>query len=337
LINKLMELSEKLANERKQDPLLSARMEIAAQGQFPRFLIISPITRSGQDLQLLNMGMGDAFHATRVPGHALLLPNLMPSLFKGPASFNRDFPDQKGVIVTFETDESLEIIRETLENISLHPDLAHLPIIAFQVNYEQGRVKLIVHGKGRNYEYENKLLSRIRVPDELDNDLLVLICSDSRVHPPHTNKGVPMAIRTLGGYVPEYSSKEDETEQLYNFFQQWLTSTDISKQILIVAHGNFEGEGDSCAAGTASLKPDAITNPSLRPSIEELKRAAEEFESSPPKNPEERVKSLSKAIRANLLTYPTIADAHHMFRLTIDELLMDTVTNTLSQSEVLEK
>lgn len=336
MINKLMEISEKLANEHKKDPVLRARMEIANQGQSPRYLIISPATRSSQDLQLFDMRMGDAFHATRVPGQAMLPPDLAPTLFRGPASFNREFPSKKGIIVTFDTDESLEIIRKTIENISLHPDLNNLPISAFQVDYQNGRTKLIVHSKGRDYENENKLLSRVRVPDALDTDLLVLLCSDSRLHPPQTDKGVPMAIHTLGGYIPQYSGKEDETEQLNHFFKKWLSSTDSPKQIVIVAHGSFEGEGHSCGAGAASLNPDVITNLSLKLSIEELKQAAEEFESFPAENPEERVKSLSKAIRMNLLTYPAIADAHSVVQLAIDNLLMDTVTNTLAQIEDLE-
>ena len=120
------------------------------------------------------------------------------------------------------------------------------------------------------------------------------------------------------------------------FFQNWLSSTDIQKQVLIVGHGDFEGDGHPCGAGTASLNPDTITNPLLKTTIEELDLAAKKFERVPPKNPEERVKSLSKAIRANLLTYPAISDAHNMFYLAIDELLMDTVTNTLHQSDDLE-
>jgi len=331
MINKLMEISEKLANERKRDPVLLARLELLSTGQFPRYLIISTISRSGQDMQLFNMSIGDAFHATRVPGHILLPPDLSPILFKGPASFNREFPDEKGVIVTFDSDDSLEVIRTTINNISLHGDLKNLPIIAFQIDYQSCRVKLIVHGKGRDYEYENKLLSRIRVPDELDDDLLVLICSDSRVQPPRTSKGIPMTIQTLGGYISAYSGKEDETGQLNDFFEQWLSSTNTSRQILIVAHGNFEGEGHPCSAGEASINPNRITNPLLRPIIDELNRAAMEYESSPPKNPEERVKSLSKAIRDNLLTYPSIADAHSLHKLKITDLLMDTVTNTLFQ------
>jgi carbonic anhydrase len=331
MINKLLEISAKLGNERKQDPVLLARMEIATQGQSPRFLIISPITRSGQDLQLLNMSIGDAFHATRVPGYALLPPDLAPILFKGPASYNCEFPNKKGVIVTFDIDESLDIIRETLDNISLHPDLISLPIIAFHVNYENGQVKLIVHGKGRDYEYENRLLYRIQMPDDLDDDLLVLLCSDSRVKPPYSDKGVPMAIRTLGGYIPAYSHEDDETEQLHKFFDKWLSNINKVKRILIVAHGNFEGDGPSCSAGTASLNPNAIKTLSLRSAIKELERAALKFETSPAKNPEERVKSLTKAIRANLLTYPAIADAHSIFQLEIDELLMDTITNILFQ------
>ncbi|MFX1560019.1 MAG: hypothetical protein ACFFBL_05490 [Promethearchaeota archaeon] len=333
MINHLMEISENLADKRKQDPILVARMELATQGQSPRYLLISPITRSGQDLQLFNMTIGESFHATRVPNHPLLPPELAPFIFSSPASFNHNFPDRKGVIVTFDIDEPLEVIRGTIENISLHSDLRSLPIIAFQVNYESGRVKLIVHSKGRDYESENKLLSRVRVPDEMDSSLLVLICSDSRVRPPLTKKGVPMAIQTLAGYIPKYTSIVDETDQLNKFFHEWLSSSDDMKRILIIAHGNFANGGSSCEAGTASLNPSVITDQSLRPTIEELQRAASQFETYIPETPEDRVRSLSKATRSNLLTYPAIADAHSVNNLEIDELLMDTITNTLHRLE----
>lgn len=331
MLNELVQHSNKLAEEHRKDPAFAARMELASQGQFPKYLLISPITHSSQDLQVFNMNMGDAFRATRIPGHALPTPKLSPFLFQGPASYNHDFPDQKGVIVTFEKEESLEIIRETIDNICLHPDLQGLPIIAFQVDYQTGRVRLIVHSKGRSYEYENRLLAHIRRPDQVDNDTLVLICSDSRVCPPITTHGHPLSIQTLGGYIPAFTEKPDETEQLNEFFEKWVSSTDNPKQIVIVAHGNFEGEGPSCGAGIGSLDPARIRNPSLKLVMEELNRAARDHETHPPESPEERVITLSKVTRAHLLTYPAIADAHSVFQLAIDELVMDTVTNTLHQ------
>ena len=144
-----------------------------------------------------------------------------------------------------------------------------------------------------------------------------------------------MAIQTLGGYIPRYTRMEDETEQLNDFFQEWLSSFEDLKRILIVAHGNFEDSGPSCGAGTASLDPSAISNQFLRPTIEELERAATQFETHIPETPEDRVRSLSKATRANLLTYPAVADAQSMYNLEIEEILMDTVTNTLFHSDVL--
>ena len=333
MISRLVEISEKLADDRKHDPLIRARMELAMRGQFPRFLLISPINRSSQDLQLFNIRLGDAFHATRVPGCALLSPEQSLTLFKGPASYNHEFQTKRGVVLTFDTSESLDVIRETIERIRLHPHLQELPILAFQVDYERGRARLIVHGKGRDYANENNLLSKLRKPDELDSDLLVLLCCDSRVRPPRTNKGVPMAIRTLGGYIPAFSGNNDETRQLNEFFSDWLSTMQDSKRILIVAHGDFEGGGASCGAGTASLHLGAIENPLLREAIEELENAAGYYESVQPDTPEERVKTISKACCANLLTYPSIADAHNLYQLSIDEVLMDTITNTLIQSE----
>lgn len=331
MFNQLMETSAEYLDKRKKDALLLARMELAAQGQFPRFLLISPITRSSQDLQLLRLNQGDALHATRVPGFALLPPDLTPNLFRGPASFYSRFPSKKGVIVTFDIEESLEVIRETLDNIKLHPEMKSLPITAFQVNYENPRVKIIVHGKGRDYENENRILHLVRKPDALDDSILVLICSDSRIRPPYTKKGVPLAIQTLAGYISKYSHNNDETEQLNRFYEKWLTSSKDTKRILIVAHGNFEGNGPSCSAGTESLNPKAVSNKSLRLTIEGLERSATEFETIHASSPEDRVKSLSKATRANLLTYPAIADAHDISQLEIDEILMDTVTNALYQ------
>ena len=104
--------------------------------------------------------------------------------------------------------------------------------------------------------------------------------------------------------------------------------------ILIVAHGNFEGEGPSCGAGLASLNSNLITNPILLQVINELESAAKPFESTPARTAEDRVKSLSSAIHENLLTYPAIRIAADTKSSDfIQSLLMDTVSNVLSTSE----
>lgn len=327
-------MAEKLAEGRKKDPELSARMDEAAQGQAPRFLMISPITRSSQDLQLFDMKMGDVFHGTRVSNRPLLHPSQSPILFAGPASYNQEFPEHRGVILTFEQQEPESIIRESLENVTKHHDLDEVAVIVFRVDYENGRVRIIAHGKGRDYEAENWLISRVQRPDELDTDTLVLICSDSRVDPPITPRGLPMAIRTLGGYLPPYSGKNDETLQLNDFFEEWLSQEKHSQNILVIAHGNFEGEGPSCGAALDSLNPVNIPNKILQSVIIALENAAKPFESIPAKTPEDRVKSLSSAIKQNLLSYPAIntvvSSKSPDF---ISTLLMDTISNVLATDE----
>ena len=335
MINKLIELAGNLSEERKKDPELSARMEDAVQGQAPRVLMISSIRRSSQDLQLFAMKMGDVFHGTRVTNEPLLTPEQSPVLFAGPAAFNQEFPEKRGVILTFDQSEPEAIIKESLENVTLHPDLEGLPLIAFRVDYEQGRARIVAHGKGRDYELENRLLSRIEQPDPLDTDSLVLICSDSRVHPPMTPQGLPMAIQTLGGYIPKYTGADDETLQLNKFFEGWFSQKNGNHRILIVAHGNFEGEGPSCGAGEASLHPNNILNDLLRSVIVELETAAKPFESEPATSAEDRVKSLSSAIRKNLLSYPSIAANTDLNSPDfIKVLLMDTVSNVLSTTVI---
>ncbi len=335
MINRIVELAEELSNERRKDPELVSRMEIAAHGQFPRFLLISPINRSSQDLQLFGMVMGDAFHGTRVPRMPLLPPDKAPFLFGGPAAYNRGFPNERGVILTFEQDEPEDVIRETLVNIVLHPDVKGIPILVFRVDYELGRARIIPHGKGRNYEAENHLIARLRRPDDLNADTLVLICSDSRVHPPETPNGVPMAIQTLAGYIPKYTGFDDETHQLNEFFTEWLSTMSSSRHILIVGHGNFEGEGHSCGAALESLNPENVKNSFLRYVISELQVAATQFESHTSVNAEDRVRSLSLAIKEHLLSYPAVREfAETSLSDFIDILLMDTVSNILSTADI---
>jgi carbonic anhydrase len=332
MINEIVNLSEKLAAKKKKDPELAERMEVAAQGQSPRFLLISSIRRSSQDLQLLDMHIGDAFHATRVPSMALLKHELSPVLFGGPASYNHGFAEKRGVVLTFDLEESPEIIRDSIENLSVHPELDDLPIIVLKIDYDRGEARLAPHSKGRDYEAENWLLSRIRMPERLDEDTLVLICSDSRVHPPETPDGLPMAIQTLGGFVPRFSGREDETAQLNEFFQDWLNTAD-SPRILIIGHGAFKTSGPPCGAGKASLQPSEIRSKILRDVIQQLNSEASKVEDAPPKTVEERVVSLSSVIQENLESYPAIRNyLERTNAKLIDTLFMNTVTNILCPS-----
>ncbi|MDH4212791.1 MAG: hypothetical protein OEV85_02620 [Candidatus Thorarchaeota archaeon] len=335
MINQIVELAKELSNERRKDPELVSRMELAAHGQFPRFLLISPIDRSSQDLQLFDMVMGDAFHGTRVPRMPLYPPDKAPFLFGGPAAYNRGFSNERGVILTFELDEPEAIIKDTLDNLVLHPDVKGIPILVFRVDYELGRARIIPHGKGRNYEAENYLLGHLRKPDKVDTDTLVLICSDSRVHPPETPSGLPMAILTLAGYIPRYTGSDDETHQLNEFFSEWLSTSSSSKHILIVAHGNFEGEGHSCGAAQESLDPTNVKNSFLRYVVSELQLVATQYENHILKSAEERAKTISLSIREHLISYPAVkefADTNPSDF--IDILLMDTISNTLTNADI---
>lgn len=333
-MNEITEKSKELAHARKADSLLAKKMEVAAQGQSPRFLIISPITRSSQDLQLLRLEQGDAFHGTRIPRRVLPPPDSSPVLFAGPAAYNSCFPEKRGVILTFESDESEDIINASVDHVKKHPDLKDLQTIVLQVNYAEGRARVYVHGAGRNYEAENWLLSRLTKPDNLDDDVLVIVCSDSRVQPPTTSRGVPMAIQTLGGHVSEFNSDSVETVLLDEFFSGWLSQRKKSRQIIIIAHGNFEGHGPSCGAGTASLDASKVEGKYLKPIIEKIHIDASAFEETPAKDAEERVISLANATRKNLLTYPAIQAIIETDRLPtelISILQMDTVSNVVSQ------
>ncbi len=329
MINRIVDLSEKLANKKKDDPDLLERMEVAAKGQSPRFLLISPIDRSSQDLQVLDMRMGDAFHATRVPGNALPPAGESPVLFGGPASYNRGFLQKRGVIVTFDSHESHEIVRESLLNVSRHSDLSGLPIIALRIDYSSGSARLEPHSYGRDYEGENWVLSRLQRPDPVDEDYLVLICSDSRVHPPPTPDGVPMAIQTLGGYVPPYSAGVAESQQLNEFFEKWFESSHTEHRILVIMHGSFRGDGPPCGAAQASLDPDKVSNDRLRPLIQKLRDEASRFEVSPSENAEDRVVALASAIKENLLSYPGIQAYSERDQL-IEIAFMNTVTNIVA-------
>ena len=249
MINKMTEISDKLERQRKDDPSLLVKMQVAAQGQDPRFFIISQIHRSTQDLKLLGLEQGDAFHGTRVSDCPLLSPSMSPVLFAGPAAFNGNFPQKDGVVITFDRDEPSERINESLVNLTEHPDLSEIPIIALSVDYDQGHAQAIGHSFHRNRDVEEMFALRCVRPERCDDSVLVLLCSDSRVHPPSTPVGVPYAIQTLGAYVSKYTGANDETMQLNDFFSNWLSTDASEKRILIVEHGGFTQEEPPCGAG----------------------------------------------------------------------------------------
>ncbi|MFW9918236.1 MAG: hypothetical protein ACFFED_01440 [Candidatus Thorarchaeota archaeon] len=337
MIRKITELSAKIAEDGKQDPEIAEKKKQAAMGQAPRFLIISPIHRSSQDLQLFRFGQGDAFHATRVRDHILPLPDASPFLFAGPAAYSKQFPEKTGVILTFDVEESGNVVRASIENAAAHPDLNDIPLLAFRVDYERGDARLVAHGFDRAYELENYILKRISRPEYVDDDTLVVICSDSRVTPPVTPNGVPMAIQTLGAHVPPFDESIEETVQLNDFFEEWLSKETVERRIIVVVHGNFEGEGPSCGAGLASLNTETVTGTFLRPVIETLERDALRFEDTKALSAEERVVSLGYATLENIKTYPSVMDAirrgasHDEF---MRVLKMDTVTNVVSPYEI---
>ncbi len=337
MIDKITELSAKKAEERKTDSSAAEKMKEAAKGQAPRFLVISPIHRSSQDLQVFQFGQGDAFHATRVGRCILPPPDDSPFLFAGPAAYNKHFPDKTGVILTFDVEESGEVVRKSIENAAQHQDLKDIPFLAFRIDYERGDARPIAHGFDRAYELENYILKRLSRPDLVDEDTLVVVCSDSRVVPPVTPNGVPMAIQTLGAHLPAYDEDLEELVQLDGFFEDWVSRESDERRIIVVVHGNFEGEGSSCGAGEASLSPSTIDQDDLKPVIERIQLDASEIEELPAKTPEERVVSIGKVTLANLLTYPSLAAALKKGLLHRDfmrVLQMDTVTNVISPYKI---
>ncbi|MHA1636892.1 MAG: hypothetical protein ACTSUB_02650 [Candidatus Thorarchaeota archaeon] len=334
MIDKLAAKSKELLDVRKSDKKHSRKMKIAAKGQAPKYLIISPINRSSQDLQLLGFAQGDAFHGTRVPGHALPPPSSSLLLFAGPAAYNRHFLEKLGVILTFEQDEPDEVIVTSLSHVEKHSDLDDIPAIALRVNYDTGEAEIFEHHKKRDKKVELNVLRKITKPDKLDDTVLVLMCSDSRVQPPQTLDGVPMAIQTLGGHIADYSLDNLESVQLDKFLDDWLSVTPRKKQILVIAHGNFEGEGPSCGAAMASLDRSSVKGDYLCPVIDRINHEASKHEDAPPMNAEERVISLAQATKQNLLTYPAIAkveSASNSEQGFIRIIKMDTVSNVVSE------
>ncbi|MGY5854123.1 MAG: hypothetical protein RTU92_11190 [Candidatus Thorarchaeota archaeon] len=333
MLNELTNISKANRNKREENPKLLEKMNAAELGQDPDYLLISPINRGAQDLDLLVVEQGDAFHATRVPGHPILVSELSPFLFGGPAAYYSYFDHRRGVVATFEQDDPLDLITESIDNIAKHPSLTGLPIIGLRVDYDRARASLVVHNKGRSYANENLLLSRLAMPQEIDPNTLEIICSDSRLRPPTTPSGLPVSIQTLGGYLPPYSVEQmGETYQLDSFFTDWLTDEPFNKQIVIVAHGSFVGEGASCGAATELLSPDTHPDNTLNMVLQSMRANISPYESSPLKHVEDSARSIAEATKRNLTTYPAFVGAITLgadFDDLVKVVLMDTVTNEI--------
>jgi len=334
MLNRIATISEHLARTREKDPELKRLMDIAAQGQSPRYFIISPIDRSSQDLHLLQFQQGDAFGGTRVPRMSLPSPKESPILFAGPAAYTSNFPERDAIIITFEQNEVADTMERSLDSINKHPALAGVPIVALKIDYLSGDVEIIQHEYSRALEEEESVLKRVDHPNYLDNSLLTVLCSDSRIRPPESPLGVSMSIQTLGAFVPKYDSNITESLQLDTFFSRWLSDGDNEKQILVVIHGNFEGMGPSCGAGCASLELDAIEDSHLHFAICALCESVENLEQVCAKDPEERVVNVGRATIENLSSYPAIQNHEESLRgdnQFIEMMKMDTVTNVVRQ------
>ncbi len=330
MIDQMIVRSGQLLKKRQQDPEQSERMKHASEGQSPQYLLISPIDRTQQDMQLLSFQQGDAFHATRVS--LIALPSAKESLFLfgGPAAYTQHIHNRSAVIMTFESDEASDVIRTSIEHAARHPALVGLPIVALRVDYEQGQARLIPHGMGRSYETENKLISKLKTPDELDSNTLVITCSDSRMMFPPTPRGLAMSIHTLGGYIPPFSEDNTETVALNGYLKTWLSS-DKAKTIVVIVHGDFGG-GQACGACIASMQTEAHGE-ILGQVIDAIREAVSVHETVPPTTPQNRALSVGRATTKNLLEYPAIRSGIKEKRVSKDlvqMLLSDTVTNVLS-------
>ncbi len=333
MLDELADISKENRAKREENPKQLERMQAAESGQDPDYLLISPINRGAQDLDLFVVEQGDAFHATRVPGQPILVPELAPVLFGGPAAYYSYFDKKRGVVATFEQDDSLDIITASIDNIASHPSLQGLPIIGLRVDYERARASLVVHNKGRSYEDENLLLSRLALPQKADENTLEIICSDSRLRPPATPSGAPFSIQTLGGYIPPYSVKQSgETYQLNSFITDWIADEPFDKQIVLVAHGAFASAGASCGAATELLSPDTHPDSTLDMVLNAMRLNIKPHQLANPRHAEDSACNIAEAAKRNLSAYPALAKVRTI-GVDLDELiqivLMDTVTNEI--------
>ncbi|MHA1928291.1 MAG: hypothetical protein ACTSV2_06900 [Candidatus Thorarchaeota archaeon] len=335
--SKVGNLAEIASNEfeiRNGQPNSRSSMKLATITQVPEYLLVSSIDRNGQDIELLGLGQGNAFCGTRVPNHAVLPPEKFQYFLGAPAEYNKHFPVNKAVILTFDPSESQDVITTSIQNIAANPDLKEVPIVSLSVNYDDGLVSVIEHNYTRDTTLESKLVGCSTRPRPVDRNVLTLMCSDSRIIIPRTDFGVTMNIRTIAAHVPKYSFKEDETAQLNNFLSDWLLAKPIERQIAILFHGNHVHSGAVCGGAKASLNPESIHEGTLRTVVNTLAHDVPSREVETSNTPNSRAQSLAFGIKENLLSYPAVSKAiENGFNIDTQIMVafLDTVTGEISE------
>lgn len=330
MINDILAIADRELQKKLSDPEYVRRMNAARLGQSPEYMLISPITHSLQDLELLSMLQGDAFHGTRVPGFPLLPVEDSLFLYGGPVAYNSGFPRHRAIIMTFDKNEDPSICDESVRNLVRHPGAQNIPIVCFSADYTNGFVEALDHEALRDLSLEAELAAKTKRPRDIDSKVLATVCSDSRVEPPPTPDGLPMAIESLGGHIPQYTGRPDETQQLNSFFEVWLEEIPQDRSVLIFAHGSFDCDGPACGAGKACMTAESVNDPILGKVIKRLAHDASALEKELPDCPEKRVESLAEATKRNLYSYPSMSKGLEAgIDMFATVLLLDTVKNTL--------
>ncbi|RDE10955.1 MAG: hypothetical protein C4K47_10800 [Candidatus Thorarchaeota archaeon] len=331
MLEAMVEKSRQLAEERERSFRLRAGMELAAKGQNPHILVVSPIHKSGHDYILLGLGQGDAFWATRLPRTRLLDSDESPFLFGGPAAYSSQFGIVFAVI-TFESDEPDDVVQESVSAFTQNEHMRAAHVIGLQMD-PTGSYRLVGEVKFRDRILARLLAARRRRPSETDHNVLVVLCSDSRLLPPSTSSGIPLMIRTLGGFVPALDDASRETQELDDFLAHWLEEEPSRKRIVVIAHGHATNEAAVCGAAKASLNPSELTDESLQLIVKRIANDAKRADRAHDATPYGRAIATARATRENLRTYTAIREFERKRLLPsefIQPAFMDTITGVLA-------
>jgi carbonic anhydrase len=332
MLDAMVDNSRQLAEERERSFRLKTRMDQAARGQNPHILMVSPIHMSGHDCSLLGLGQGDAFWATRLPKTSLLSSDESPFFFGGPAAYFGHIGGTALAVITFESDESDDVVQESMSALAQNEHLRKSHILGLQLDSE-GMYRPVGEVKFTDRLIAGILARRSVTTPETDERVLVILCSDSRLLPPNTSTGVPMTIRTIGGFIPPCDDASRETQDLDDFLAGWLEDNTSEKRKVIIAHGHTTGEAAVCGAAKASLNPSELTDELLRLIVERIGDDARRVDSAYDATPYDRAIAIAKATKQNLATYSAVHELEKRRLLPskfIQLAFMDTVTGLLA-------